>query len=198
MNNFVEQPPCNNSLAKRKLVCGVGVNDADYITNAKIKGKVITCQFYRKWARMLERCYSIKNPTYISCTVCQDWLLFSNFKKWMVEQEWKDLELDKDIKIKDNNIYSPETCLFVPKALNLLLNDSVNSRGQHPQGVYWNKRDKKFKAQITINGKQIHLGYFNTSQEASIAYQVARKSKIEKIIADNLYPTATKYLHQHI
>jgi group I intron endonuclease len=38
-------------------------------------------------------------------------------------------------------------------------------------GVYFNKREKKFKTQIRINGKQIHLGYFKTAEEASIAYQ---------------------------
>jgi len=42
------------------------------------------------------------------------------------------------------------------------------------KGYYWNKRDKKWKAHIGLNGKQIHLGYFDTEQQASQAYQNAK------------------------
>ena len=43
-------------------------------------------------------------------------------------------------------------------------------------GVTWFKRDKKWKAQIFKNNKQIHLGYFNTEIEASKAYQKELKN----------------------
>jgi hypothetical protein len=42
-----------------------------------------------------------------------------------------------------------------------------------PTGVCWFKRDKKYKAQIDINGKRKHLGYFSTPEAASEAYQKA-------------------------
>ena len=61
----------------KKLVCGVGINDTDYVTqkfatiivNGKRKQKrVWFCPFYRVWKNMLDRCYSTKfqdkNPTY--------------------------------------------------------------------------------------------------------------------------------------
>lgn len=38
------------------------------------------------------------------------------------------------------------------------------------KGVYWNKRAKKWYAQIANNGKHHHLGTFNTAQEAAVAY----------------------------
>ena len=38
------------------------------------------------------------------------------------------------------------------------------------KGVYFNKRNKKWRTQIMINGKSIHLGLFNTEIEAAKAY----------------------------
>jgi len=42
------------------------------------------------------------------------------------------------------------------------------------RGVYWHKRDKKWAAQIQINGKLKHLGYFDTEIESHNAYQKNR------------------------
>jgi hypothetical protein len=40
-------------------------------------------------------------------------------------------------------------------------------------GVYWSKKPKKWKALITINNKQKHLGYYTDELKASEAYQEA-------------------------
>lgn len=37
------------------------------------------------------------------------------------------------------------------------------------RGVHWNKRDKRWSATMTHNGKRIHVGYFNTAGEAEVA-----------------------------
>jgi hypothetical protein len=37
-------------------------------------------------------------------------------------------------------------------------------------GVSFDKKSKKFRSYIKINGKQIHLGYFNSQESASLAY----------------------------
>ena len=42
-------------------------------------------------------------------------------------------------------------------------------------GVHWNKQKSRFKAEIQINGKMKHLGFFNDEEKASFAYQVALK-----------------------
>lgn len=41
------------------------------------------------------------------------------------------------------------------------------------KGVDWNKKNEKWRATITANGKQIHLGYFGTPEEAADAYDQA-------------------------
>lgn len=38
-------------------------------------------------------------------------------------------------------------------------------------GVYWYKRTSKWRAQISINGKKLGLGYFVSESEAANAYQ---------------------------
>lgn len=41
-------------------------------------------------------------------------------------------------------------------------------------GVSWYERDKKWKPQISINGKRVYLGYFDTIAEARAAYLKAK------------------------
>jgi hypothetical protein len=40
------------------------------------------------------------------------------------------------------------------------------------KGVSFQKSNKKFQATIKLNGKQSHIGYFNTSIEAAKAYDI--------------------------
>ena len=124
---------------KRRSVCGVGVNDADYQVRKKVNGESILCVFYKTWANMLTRCYNskfhLKNKTYIGCSVCTEWHLFSNFKSWMETQNWQGRELHKDLLIKGNKVYSPQTCAFVDSMTNSFFLDCSASRGAWPIGV---------------------------------------------------------------
>ena len=110
-------PASKASLGQRSLVQGVGVNDADYTVCIKRNNKIIwRCPFYIKWRNMIERCYSPlwhkRYPSYIGCSVCPEWRYFSKFRFWMSTQKWKGMELDKDILVKGNRVYSPDTCCF--------------------------------------------------------------------------------------
>jgi len=202
MNAFQEVPAGKKSIANRRPLFGVGLNDANYMVTQLIGGKLFTCPYYKRWKDMLQRCYSKsfqrRRPAYVGCSTFNDWLTFSNFKIWMQDQSWFDMHLDKDIKLKGNKIYSDSTCLFIPAKLNTLLNDNRSARGVWPQGVRQLKRDGKFMARIRENGKLNYLGYFNTPEEASKVYQRARTAKIQSLIDNNTYPMATQYLSQHI
>ena len=133
---------------------------------------------------MLKRCYSLKyqklQPTYKECIVCEEWLIFSNFKKWMEMQDWYGKELDKDIIKPKNNIYCPEYCIFVSRYVNNLLNIRKNRKDlKYPQGVYFEKHTQKFVAEITIDNRKKNLGRYATPHEASIVYI---KNKRERIL----------------
>jgi len=43
------------------------------------------------------------------------------------------------------------------------------------KGVSWDKPMKKFRAQITVSYKRIHLGYFDSAEDASRAYDAAAR-----------------------
>mgnify|MGYP003127310633 CR=1 FL=1 len=51
--------------------------------------------------------------------------------------------------------------------------NTLNRRneGKYKKGVHFNKAIKKFRASITINGKQTHLGYFETEDEGHEAFK---------------------------
>ena len=170
----------------RKLVHGVGVNDANYAVvkfetigyvNGKQKQKrVWACPFYITWSGMLKRCYSSKlherRPTYIGCSVSDDWLTFSNFRSWMMTQDWQDKHLDKDLLIEGNKVYGPDTCVFVSRMVNNFTLDSGSARGELLIGVTWHKPKEKFLSQCSnpFTKKNEHQGYFDCEQEAHEAW----------------------------
>ena len=55
-----------------------------------------------------------------------------------------------------------------------MLTHQENMFNQNAKGFGWHKNKKKFQAKITINGKQKHLGYFDTEAEAKQAYLDAK------------------------
>ena len=106
MGDFIQEAATAQSLARRNLVRGVGINDAWYMT--QYKGQ--KCPYYVRWVDFLTRCYN-KNyqatrPTYVGCSVEESWLRFSTFRAWMVEQEWQGLQLYKDMLHQGNKFYS--------------------------------------------------------------------------------------------
>lgn len=150
-------------------------------------------KIYDLWAKMLERCYNEKvrdkQPTYLVVTVCDEWLNFQNFAAWCEAQDFfnakddkgRPYQLDKDILIKGNRVYSPETCCFVPKDINLLLLTSKKARGDYPIGVSYLKTGRVFRADLSINGKLKYLGAFRSPEEAFQAYKRAKESYVKDV-----------------
>lgn len=162
-----------------RLVQGVGINDVGCTTTYNASGKNAICNYYKRWADMLSRCYSAKRqekqPTYKGCSVVDEWLIFSNFRSWMVEQDWEGNHLDKDLLIEGNKVYGPGTCVFVSQSLNKLMNNHALGCGDQPIGVH--SYCGKYKAQISKGKKRVYLGTFKTPEAAHIAWRKA-KSKI--------------------
>ena len=167
---------------RSKLVFGVGTNDADYnvAIQSVVDGKnkiVWRCPYYQAWASMLSRCYSdksqMKRPTYKGCSVCDEWLIFSNFKAWMEQQDWEGKHLDKDLLKEGNKVYCPEWCIFVDININSFVTDSGATRGKYMLGVYWDKQCSKFKVQCCnpFTGKRQYLGRYGDEMEAHLAWK---------------------------
>ena len=173
-------------MSANKLIFGAGVNDAEYNVNTVQNEITKRCHYYTAWIEMIRRCYSsqyhIKRPTYINCTVCDEWLSFSTFKNWMEMQDWKGKDLDKDVLLIGNKIYSPKTCVFIPRHINSLLTHIRSSKKNYPAGVSFSDNGtKKFMSRCNIKGKSKYLGRFITIDEASEAYKTAKSDEIERI-----------------
>jgi hypothetical protein len=170
---------------RNKLIYGIGINDSDYNTQPYVDGKQVKCKYYLTWKNMLMRCYDhkiqAKEPTYIGCTITEEWLTFSNFKKWMETQDFEGKQLDKDILVQGNKVYSPETCIFVTNDVNNLFIKSDASRGKYKLGVDFKKHNGKYIARCSVNGKSKYLGCYITEEEAYQVYKIFKTAYIRSI-----------------
>lgn len=166
---------------KTKLILGVGINDANH--TVKIGSSHI--KTYSTWMSMLVRCYSAKyqidKPTYIGCSVCLEWLSFSVFEQWMLQQDHVGMELDKDLLLPGNKVYSPDFCVFVSRELNSLLNERAAARGILPIGVHETQHGKFAAYCHRGKGVSRYLGNHATPQLAHAAWQVARTLVLENV-----------------
>lgn len=172
-----------------KLIYGVATNDADRPVLERLNGKRVVCPFYSKWQSMLKRCYDPKYqliyPTYVGCSVTEEWLLFSNFEKWMKTQDWEGKQLDKDLLKAGNKTYSPDFCVFIPRELNNFTIDSRASRGEYPLGVSLDKGAGRFVARCRnpFTRKLEYLGLFDDPDEAHLVWR-KRKHELACMYAD--------------
>lgn len=175
----------------RKIIFGVGVNDADYNITKSIKvaeGKwriIWTCPYYSKWRGILERCFcpklKAKRPTYSEVTCCEEWLTFSKFKAWMETQDWQGKELDKDI-IGCGKLYSPDTCVFISPIINTCLFINETTRGKYPVGVTKRPSAKRYAACISKScNKNTSLGTYDCPMQAHRAWQIAKVGVLENL-----------------
>ena len=185
-------------------VCGVGMHGIKY--PICVNGK--KTKEYIAWKDMLYRSCSDKNKlpksqiAYINVTCCKEWLLFENFYEWLHSQEnfevWKSnkgFALDKDILVKGNKVYSPETCCLVPERVNALF---VRAYGKDkkttglPIGV--KKDNSKYncakpyyatywsKDVVSQNGSHhIFLGSAKTPEEAFQIYKQYKEAYIKQV-----------------
>ena len=186
-----------------KLVQGVGINDVEYtvhireylgVVGGRKKYKTIwQCPYYITWSSMLERGYSqklkSKFPTYKDVTVCEEWHRFSTFKAWMETQDWEGRELDKDILVEGNKVYSPATCCFVSHRVNSFFLDCKKNRGNCPIGVSYDKYHKRYKSYISINKRRKHLGYFNDYIEAANTWLTAKRILLHTLAQEENLPS---------
>lgn len=166
-----------------RLVCGVGVyNTGKYVCSSY--GKIT--REYRTWSAMLERCYSKTSeyPSYHDCIVDQRFHDFQEFMLWAESQVGfieKEYHLDKDIILKRNKIYSPETCCFVPREVNNIFIKRQSNRGGCVIGVSYNKRSNKFIARCSDGVNYIWLGSYVYEKDAFLAYKCFKENYCRKM-----------------
>ena len=147
---------------------------------------------YKIWCSMLQRSFDKRTKekcvVYQDVTCCDEWLMFENFYEWLHKQEnfdkWNDenhWDIDKDILLKGNKIYSPDTCVLIPHSVNSLFTKSDRARGKFPIGVY--KHYKKYQVScqnILLNCREF-LGTYNTPEEAFVVYKKYKENLIKQV-----------------
>ena len=177
-----------------RLLWGAGINDSTYTTTkwhytgtlSSGGGKRIKvtwkCPYYARWVEIIRRCYSKrykeKRPTYNGCSVCIEWLTFSNFREWMTTQTWEGLQIDKDLLVVGNRDYSPKTCVFVTSQVNNFILDRGNDRGNYLIGVSRKKNNKSFVSRCMnpLTGKRKSVGSYCSELEAHFAWKKQKHS----------------------
>lgn len=123
---------------------------------------------------------------------------FQDFVEWSRDQvgyaETDEIgliyQLDKDLLVRGNKEYSPETCLFVPMRVNTFFLISNSKQGEHPPGVSFNKAKGKFVAQCNgQDGKPVHLGCFSSAMEAHSAWKSFKADRCDQL--------ASEFTHSH-
>nr|DAG70217.1 MAG TPA: hypothetical protein [Caudoviricetes sp.] len=158
-------------------------------------------EFYSKWYGLLDRVYGRQDinkyyASYKGCTICNRWLNFSNFVDDMLNMWYEcddDLNIDKDIKIKGNKIYSPETCLLVPAKINKtfigILGCDKQGEDKHYKGIHWDNNKKRWVVKPIGRSKGcdeskrtgVHKE-FKTQEEAWKYYREIKNEHIYKTI----------------
>ncbi len=151
-----------------------------FLNNHRMKAR-------RLWNDMYSRCYNEKLhkrfPEYIGCAICDYWLEDKErFYKWVEENYYmignEQMDLDKDILVKGNKVYSPETCVFVPHTINTILLNCKRKRGEYPVGVSYDKTKEKYRAALKVGDRNIKLGHYNTAAEAFMDYKRHKEALI--------------------
>ena len=173
-------------------------------------------QRYNLKNNMKTRCYNTNyhkvRPDYKDCTICDEWLDDKkSFYEWVDHNFYEiegepTVELDKDILVPGNKVYSPDTCIFVPKRINdLFVHIHGRKKNGLPTGVTYSKKTGKYQAAVRESCKDtdskdedkkktVRLGFFDTIEEAYEVYKTHKMAEIiyiadcyKDVIPDKLY-----------
>ena len=171
---------CVGNLYARTMV-GVGfIGEGDYETR---DGNRISLA-HRAWGDMFSRVYrDYAKESYKDCTICEEWHNFQNFARWYVNQKGYGLgyELDKDLLLKGNKVYSPDTCSLIPSEINLSIVGSRSFRGDYPVGVTKRSKINSYVARISKFGKPTYLGSYSTPEEAFLHFKLEKEAYLKEL-----------------
>lgn len=185
-------------------VSGIGYIGVGKYTSKERIGK----EAYERWYSMLNRCYGRKenrNVTYKDASVAEVWFNFQNFAEWHEQNYYEigvgKMGLDKDILVKGNRVYSPETCIYVPQRINSLFVKGDKVRGKLPIGVSYNTNSKGYMGCCCIGErKRKNLGTYATPEEAFYTYKNFKENFIKEVaeeykdkIPEKLYNALLSY-----
>lgn len=193
----------NNGSVKDKLNPSVAV--VGYLGDGKYTASGDDKVCYQTWNDMMKRCYAPKTKEvakrYGDVDVCKEWHNYQNYAFWFKENHVCGYSVDKDLRVFGSKLYSPETCTFVPEALNSFLTGGLK-RGIHfnnCKGV-WIAQCQDAEVTSKGNKKQTYLGSYKDEFEALAVYKHFKLNKLKLLkvtysdIPDVVYTNIEKFI----
>lgn len=166
----------------------IGVGSHKYSDRENGTSKIPTVS--SRWVNMLRRCYDKEYQDrylkgyYEGCEVCEEWHNFQNFAEWFYSQPncfEKGYEIDKDLTIIGNTVYSPTTCSLIPSEINGFITYQPIGRLLPYGVVVQNSKGNPYVARIKYKGKLQIIGYFKTVEDAYNAACSAKNGFIKEL-----------------
>ena len=141
---------------------------------------------YARWNSMLERCYcpsfQSKHPYYNESLPDVSWLNFQVFAEWASKQVGYEVDrwqLEKDILVRGNKLYTPSTCCFVPQELNTLIIKADAARGILPIGLTLHT-DQKYSVHVSGISPSGYVGVYDDIDFAFSRYKEVKEARIKQ------------------
>lgn len=133
-------------------------------------------QEYSIWNSMCGRCNKGYAKLSDEFEKFWDWLDWAKQQRGFMckDEKGKTYQMESDMFSVESKVYSKDTVVFVPPAINQMCKPT--KRGDLPKGVqYFPERKKSYRAYGVEFGKQTHLGYYASLEEAII---VAKEQRV--------------------
>lgn len=169
----------DNIVSKKYSICSVCI-----ATKYKDSSK---SRLYRIWNSMKNRVKGRNKKDHIiytskQITICDEWLNdYTKFRDWSINNGYEDsLQIDR---IDNDSNYTPENCRWVTQTIQLRNTRKIRSTNTSGyRGVSYEKRNKRWRASITVLSKKISLGSFLCKIDAA-------KARDKYIVDNNLEHT---------
>lgn len=136
-------------------------------------------RLYHIWINIKTRCYYENAASYPNygkrgIKMCDEWKnSFVSFKSWAIENGYSDnLTIDR---INVDGDYCPDNCRWVTLSVQEFNKRISNRNTSGHTGVSFNKKERKWIAYITVQGKLHVLGLFRCIGDAIKARENAEK-----------------------
>jgi hypothetical protein len=165
------------------------VTKSNTYTDGRLKHGYKNTKIWRTYHNINQRCNNPNHPRYNDyggrgITMCDEWInSIESFINWAKSNGYnKNLTIDR---IDNNGNYSPENCRLVSYAVQSTNTKTRRDNSSGYRGV--SKEKDSWRASIQINKKRKFLGYFDTPEQASEAYEEAYLER------ENLYLEENKF-----
>lgn len=154
-----------------RTIEGVGINDVDFKVVLTVNDQKICIPSYATWKSLLRRIYTLKTRG-PDIKVCDEWLHFSVFHAWFMENYVEGWGLDSRLMNPHDEDIGPTNCIFAPHHLTCFVNDFKNSK--YLLGV--NFKSGRFQSRVKLLGKKdsIFLGNFDSEEQAHAAWKAGK------------------------